>query len=718
MPGLNNMVRSLCTGLLVIMTSISADAQSLVEDSAAEQILVGWISHTEGEVLRHEPEEGVWIPVVQDFPFTLNDTLHAGEGARAEIIIPNNTWIRIGDVTRIQVIDLREDLTDVEIDSGMARFYNKGTYSAIRLRTPFGDVEAPPETRFDVYANIDSVEVICLRGGVYFTHGKTAQRVEVIEDSSSLVANNRGIRAGTGYEDPVWRAWNRDRDALWADKTKPGMKSLDNLPPALQDHAYDLEENGVWERVYYEGGTRYLWRPIYIGSTWAPFTVGRWTIRYGENTWFPLEPFGYVTHHYGNWIFTRGRWYWAPPSARIHGYVSASFFHIAFAWYPARVAWIHYGVDIGWIPLGPRERYYCHHRWGPRVVVIRNKRMNKGSAGVTRYRNYRHAVVVHQEDLYAAGNYRHHRTLTGNSARVASRYRVSPVLDRKIMERYRTAGRRHESWGSDRKLRPGLTGVRKKGRSTAQAPETHTSRSSRFTPVGRAVKPKRIGAKERFTPLKTGVKTTGISDVKREDKRIDNACQRRKIRVSSKDRAPIKTRKVLPRNMRQTPSKSPPPGSREDQKSRRKVLRSPPNNTPTASRLTHRPKRPGRVQERRQVQKKTSAAGRRRLKLEAKAGLSKRVPEPGLGRGVRSERMIQRRTTGKWKERVSKSGTGQKIKNQSTLTRRPSDRTLSLRDKKISGNREQRRKKRDLKRFKSPVHPERQRLFFPADKVF
>jgi hypothetical protein len=640
MPGLNNMLRSLCTGLLVIMTSISADAQSLVEDSAAEQILVGWISHTEGEVLRHEPEDGDWVPVVKDSPFALNDTLHAGEGARAEIIIPNNTWIRIGDVTRIQVIDLKDDLTDVEIDSGMAGFYNKGTYSAIRLRTPFGDVEAPPGTRFDVYATIDSVEVICLQGGVYFTHEKTAQRVEVIAGSSSLVANDRGIRAGTGYGDPVWRAWNRVRDALWADKTKPGMKSLDNLPPALQDHAYVLEENGVWERVYYEGGTRYFWRPIYVGSTWAPFTVGRWTIRYGEDTWFPLEPFGYVTHHYGNWIFTRGRWYWAPPSARINGCVGASFFHIAFAWYPARVAWIHYGVDIGWIPLGPRERYYCHHRWGPGVVVIRNKRMNKGSVAVTTYRNYRHAVVVHQEDLYAAGNYRHHRSFTGNRARVASRYRVSPVLDRKIMERYRTAGRRHD-------------------------------------------------------PLKIGVKTTGSSDVKRKDKRIDRSRQRRETRLNSKDRVPIKTRKVLPLNMRQTPSKSPPPGSRGDQKSRRKVLRSPPNNTPAAPRLTHRPKRPGRVQERRRVQKKTSAEGRRRLKPEAKVGLSKRVPEPGLGRGLRSERMVQRRTTSKWKERVSKSGTGQKIKKQSALTRRPSDRTLSLRDKKISGNREQRRKKGD-----------------------
>lgn len=58
MPGLNNMLRSLCSGLLVIMTSVAADAQSLGQDSIAEPILVGWISHTEGEVCDMIPRTG------------------------------------------------------------------------------------------------------------------------------------------------------------------------------------------------------------------------------------------------------------------------------------------------------------------------------------------------------------------------------------------------------------------------------------------------------------------------------------------------------------------------------------------------------------------------------------------------------------------------------------------------------------------------------------
>ena len=75
-------------------------------------------------------------------------------------------------------------------------------------------------------------------------------------------------------------------------------RSVEYLPPNLRDEAYAFEENGRWERVPYEGTERWCWRPrVVVG--WSPFTVGRWTDWYGDQTWIPAEPFGYVTHHYG-----------------------------------------------------------------------------------------------------------------------------------------------------------------------------------------------------------------------------------------------------------------------------------------------------------------------------------------------------------------------------------------------------------------------------------
>lgn len=41
-----------------------------------------------------------------------------------------------------------------------------------------------------------------------------------------------------------------------------------------------------------------------------------------------------MTHHYGNWIFAGGFWYWAPPVPRLRAHVRAPLLNIAFAWYP------------------------------------------------------------------------------------------------------------------------------------------------------------------------------------------------------------------------------------------------------------------------------------------------------------------------------------------------------------------------------------------------
>ena len=89
----------------------------------------------------------------------------------------------------------------------------------------------------------------------------------------------------------------------------------------LRDDAYDLDRNGRWEKVYYEGRYRRLWRPTRVAPGWQPFTSGRWTVWYGDNVWIPEEPFGYVTHHYGNWVFVNSAWYWAPPVKVKLGYL-------------------------------------------------------------------------------------------------------------------------------------------------------------------------------------------------------------------------------------------------------------------------------------------------------------------------------------------------------------------------------------------------------------
>jgi hypothetical protein len=395
-----------------------------------EAILVGRISHIEGQLLRFQPGDETWTPTLEDTPFGAGEGLYTEGNSRAEIILPNSTWARFDAGTQIQLIELRDDLTDLDLGSGTGRFYNNGAYSLIKVRTVFGDVAAPAETEFDLHVYSNAVEVIALKGSVSFTSVNTDQRFEVTAGLGSIVADSHTVSVGKGYEPPGWAAWNRERDALWAARMTSGEVSAAYLPPSLRDEAYVLDENGLWERAYYDNGYYYFWRPTHVAAGWAPFTVGCWSPWYHESTWVPYEPFGYVTHHYGNWVFIGNSWYWAPPVAAVRPHVRRPLFNIGFAWYPGRVAWIHFGTKVGWVPLAPHEPYYAHRRWGHRVVVVRDANVADLNVSVTHYKNYRHGVVIDRNDLYRVKNYRELRLSRVDKVSTARNYHVVPTLGR------------------------------------------------------------------------------------------------------------------------------------------------------------------------------------------------------------------------------------------------------------------------------------------------
>jgi len=108
-------------------------------------MVVGRIYHIEGDLLRYVPEEEDWVGVVRDAPFGTEDTLFSGSRGRAEMIVPNGTWIRIGNSTQVQFITLDTDLSEMDVASGVARVYNKSSDTVIKATSPFGYVLAYPE---------------------------------------------------------------------------------------------------------------------------------------------------------------------------------------------------------------------------------------------------------------------------------------------------------------------------------------------------------------------------------------------------------------------------------------------------------------------------------------------------------------------------------------------------------------------------------------------
>jgi hypothetical protein len=405
-----------------------------LQAASEEGTVIGHLTQVEGNVLRYVTDEEDWVQLVKDSPVGMEDLLFCEEGSKAEIIIPNNTWIRTGSSTKLHIINLADDTTELEIESGLARFYNKSSVAVITVTTPFGSVLVPPRTAFDLYLQDDTVQVTALAGTVTFNYLQDNSHHAVKAGSASLLADYETINTGAGVTDEAWNAWNREMDEQWEDRLQDDGGELDYLPDDIRHESYSLRENGIWETVYYEGRNCSLWRPLYVPSYWSPYSVGRWTVWYGDQCWIPYEPFGYVTHHYGNWIYidSCSRWYWAPPDChRRHG--AAYYPGIPFTWYPGRVSWIHRGDYVGWIPLAPFEPYYCYRNWGPLSrVVAKDPRRHHRDLDIKDCRFKNHAVIVKKNNLYRGTDYSHERVNNRAAAFIDSFRREAGINSRVI----------------------------------------------------------------------------------------------------------------------------------------------------------------------------------------------------------------------------------------------------------------------------------------------
>ena len=431
-----------CVGILICLFLTALAMVPPASAANAPGVVVGRVYAIEGDLLRYVPAEKDWVAAVRDAPFSTGDTLYTGNKGMAELIIPNGTLARIGGNTQMQFIALGSDLSETDVASGIARFYNKSSRTVIKATSPFGYVLAYPGAVFDFYVGESSVEVVPVKGQVSFVHTATNARYEVSAGNPSILADQNQVSSGEGTVDPDWDLWNTGRETFWAAKARMGGRSVGYLPPSLQDESYALEENGRWESVPYEGSSRWFWRPTTVSAGWSPFTMGRWTDWDGDQIWIPEEPFGYVTHHYGNWVYARDNWYWAPPVVSVR--VGLPLLDIGFFWSPGRVSWIHSGDNVGWVPLAPRETYYSHRHWGgPHEVVVTNVNLAKININLRNYAYANRAIVVPQNDFYGVNNYRNVRVTNINSATIINNYRTAPVINNTVINNYTTNKQRY-----------------------------------------------------------------------------------------------------------------------------------------------------------------------------------------------------------------------------------------------------------------------------------
>ena len=508
---------------LILATAVMVPPSST---AATPAMVVGRVYDIEGDLLRYVPEENDWVAVVRDAPFGIEDTLFSGNRGMAELFVPNGTWIRIGNSTQIQFIALDTDLADVDVASGMARFYNKSSDTVIKATSPFGYVLAYPGTVFDFYVGENSVEVVAVRGKVSFVHSATEAKFDVAAGSPSILADQQQVSSGEGTVDYDWNRWNTVRENFWATKARVRGRSVEYLPPSLQNDAYALDENGSWESVSYEGTSRWFWRPR-VAVGWSPFTVGRWTDWYGDQTWIPAEPFGYVTHHYGNWVYARNFWYWAPPVVNVR--IGLPFLNIGFFWNPGRVSWIHTGTHVGWVPLAPRETYYSHRFWGdPHAVVVTNVNIAQININVRNYAYVNRAIVVDRNNFYGVNNYRDVRMTSINRTTIINNYRAAPVVNDTVINNYATIKQRYNYTNGEVNEKPHNTVINRIQQNVTMTREDKKEKASVLQERVRSISEGRVNREVRIEAPKVTNYVVPAGEVNRPKSEIN--LQQREIK--------------------------------------------------------------------------------------------------------------------------------------------------------------------------------------------
>ncbi len=437
-------MKSVTASSVIMLSALVMISHVAFADTGPQNVgLIGKVSASEGQLLRYVPQVQDWVPTVKDTPFGLDDTLASGSSSRAEIINPNNTLFRIGGDTVIHLIKLNDDFTEIDVSTGVGRLYNKSSSQMMKVTTPFGYVIVHPESTLDVYVGSETIELFMLQGKAEYVSATGDFNKYELSLGSPIISNGTQVAASSDAIDPQWDGWNLERNNLILTRVEVRGESADILPRSLRNEASLLEENGVWEEVYSESCKckERLWRPTKVSPGWRPFTSGRWIEIYGENCWVPDEPFGYVTHHYGNWEFINSKWCWAPPgkqpkpievvreeqppakqpqpavvakeeqppAQQPQPEVVATVEQpppvvIEPAWYPGRVGWFSSDTEIGWVPLAPQEQFYSVNYWGPQAVVADD--MGSQGGDLPSYDYYdAGGVAVERDNLYHVENY-------------------------------------------------------------------------------------------------------------------------------------------------------------------------------------------------------------------------------------------------------------------------------------------------------------------------
>jgi len=427
--------------LIIIVVTFCTVLWSVGAAEAA--IVVGRISHVEGDIYRYMDVDDTWVATQLQSPAGIEDVLATGPASRAEITFPNGMLVRMDENAEIEILELEDDRSVFVLSAGLARLYNRSGSGKLVIETARGSAMVSTGSVMDMRADGRNIVISAVTGeGTFLSVQNGVERLEVISGSTSLEFREESLVAGTGPINWNWDKWCAAREGAWAQNR---LVRSEYLPESMQEYAYEIEPYGSWNRIYYRGYYYWAWKPYYLAVGWSPYTSGYWYDWHGSPVWMDHNPWGWVTHHHGHWIALNGSWLWTPyihvspvPGVTVVG------FNIAFGktyrshWHPGRVRWISHNDYIGWFPLAPWETYYGYRGWGPGTVMVHSRPGFSLSINLSQHKYIDHAVIIPNRHLHRKGpviinNYNTVKITNINKGRILTDYK--PLL---TAERERT----------------------------------------------------------------------------------------------------------------------------------------------------------------------------------------------------------------------------------------------------------------------------------------
>src|SRR5271157_6442510 len=107
------MKKAIALALGLVLCLLGAPAPCAQAGNSEGTSLVGRITFIDGQLLRYVYDVRDWVATVKDAPFGMQDAVYSSDTGKAEFKMPSGVWVRTGSDTQIQLIAVREDLTEI-----------------------------------------------------------------------------------------------------------------------------------------------------------------------------------------------------------------------------------------------------------------------------------------------------------------------------------------------------------------------------------------------------------------------------------------------------------------------------------------------------------------------------------------------------------------------------------------------------------------------------